>query len=381
MATKRDYYEILGVDKNASADEIKKAYRKAARKYHPDVNKEADAEAKMKEVNEAYDTLSDESKKANYDRFGTADPMGGGGGNPFGGSHSRYSTGGVDFDFSGFGGFSDIFDIFGGGSSSATRRKRTSRGEDLQSTIQLDFLEAAKGVSKTIEITHNAKCDKCGGSGAKSGTSAETCGMCSGSGQVRSQQQTIFGTFQSVTTCPKCQGEGKTIKEPCSNCSGTGINRKTKKINVNFPAGINTDETLRVAGEGNAAPRGGQPGDLYVTVRIKPHAVFTRRGSDVHITLPISIFDASLGIEATIPTIDGKAKLSISEGTGSGEIFRMKGKGIKRLQGIGRGDQYVKIEVETPKNLSGKQKKQLKEIVESFDSNFPKVKDFASRNK
>ncbi|MCL2740259.1 MAG: molecular chaperone DnaJ [Oscillospiraceae bacterium] len=376
MATKRDYYEILGVDKSASADDIKKAYRKAARKYHPDVNKEAGAEAKMKEVNEAYDTLSDASKKDSYDRFGTSDFSGGG--NPFGGSYGGYGGSSVHYDFSNFGGFSDIFDIFGGGTTNSRgRASRRARGEDLQKTIELDFLEAAKGISKDIQITHNEKCADCTGSGAKKGTTAESCGMCGGGGQVRSQQQTILGTFQSVTTCPKCQGEGKTIKEPCGTCSGSGINRKTKKISVNFPAGINTDETLRVAGEGNAAPRGGQSGDLYITVRIRPHSIFTRRGSDVHITLPISIFDAALGIEATIPTIDGKAKLNIPEGTQSGETFRMKGKGIKRLQGIGRGDQFVKIEVETPKNLSGKQKKQIKEVKEMFDkSNFPKTRGF-----
>jgi len=377
----KDYYETLGVDKNASADEIKKAYRAMAKKYHPDVNKDdPTAESKMKEVNEAYETLSDDSKKDNYDRFGHADPRAPGGGGGY--SSYQYGGGGVDFDFSNFGGFSDIFDMFGGGSRRTTSQGRSSKGEDLQKVIELEFLEAAKGCTKTVSVTHTEKCKTCEGSGAKKGTSVETCGMCGGSGQVRTQQQTILGVFQSITTCPKCHGEGKIIKEPCPTCAGLGTERATKQIKVNFPAGINTGETLRVAGEGNAAPRGGKTGDLFMNVRIKPHAIFTREGSDIHYTIPVSIFDAALGTEVEVLTIDGKAKLSIPEGTQSGAIFRMRSKGIKRLNGIGRGDQFIKVELEVPKSLSGKQKKAIKEIKSDFDtSNFAKQKAFADKMK
>lgn len=380
MSTKRDYYEILGIKKGASPDEIKKAYRKKARECHPDVNKnDPNAETKMKEVNEAYEVLSDANKKANYDRFGHSAnanaPGGGGGGHHYGGG--SYS------DFSGFGGFDfgDIFDMFGGGSRRPSRHG-PSKGEDLSKVIDLSFLEAAHGTSKTISISHQQICDTCNGSGAKKGTAPDTCNMCGGSGQVRRQQASFLGSFATVTTCGQCRGQGKIIKTPCTDCGGHGAKSKTKKISVNFPHGINAGETLRVAGEGHCGTRGGPSGDLYLTVNLLPHPIFERRDYDVIYTLPISIFDAVLGTEVEIATIDGKAKLTIPEGTQTGEVFRLKSKGIKHIRGSGRGDQYVKVELEVPKSLNSKQKKSLAEFSENFAiGSFPKKKSFAEKLK
>ncbi|KAI4452993.1 dnaj 1 mitochondrial-related [Holotrichia oblita] len=333
----------------------------------------------MKEVNEAYEVLSDVNKKANYDQFGhAANANAPGGGAYGGGSYGGYSGG-----FSGFGDFDfgDIFDMFGGSSKRATRTGPV-KGEDISTVIDLTFDEAAHGTSKTVSISHQQKCDTCNGSGAKKGTSPETCSMCGGTGQVRRQQTSFLGSFATVTTCGTCRGQGKIIKTPCTDCGGHGAKRKTKKITVNFPHGINANETLRVAGEGHCGDRGGPNGDLYITVNILPHLIFERRGYDVLYTLPLSIFDAVLGTEVEIATIDGKAKLTIPEGTQTGEVFRMKGKGIKHIRGNGRGDQYVKVELEVPKSLNNKQKKQMREFSENFPSNsFPKKKGFADKLK
>jgi molecular chaperone DnaJ len=382
MSAKRDYYEILGVTKSANADEIKNAYRKKARECHPDVNKDdPNAETKMKEVNEAYEVLSDADKKAHYDRFGSSSnanqPGGGGYGGGYGGHYGGYSTSG----FSGFGDFDfgDIFDMFGGGSRRAAKTGPV-KGEDLSKIIDLSFDEAAHGTSKTVSISHQQKCDTCSGSGAKKGTTPETCTTCGGTGQVRRQQTSFIGSFSTVSPCGQCRGKGKIIKNPCTDCGGHGVSRKSKNLTVNFPHGINTDETLRVAGEGHCGERGGPNGDLYITVNIRPHPIFERRGYDVYYTLPLSIFDAVLGTEVEVVTIDGKVRLTIPEGTQTGEVFRMKGKGIKHIRSNNRGDQYVKVELEVPKSLSGKQKKELQTLSKSFGVNsFPRKENFADK--
>jgi molecular chaperone DnaJ len=379
LAEKRDYYEVLGIGKGAAADDIKKAYRKKAREYHPDVNKNSDAEAKMKEINEAYEVLSDDDKKAHYDRFGHASPHGGGG---YNGGYGNYSTGGFGgFDFD-IGGFSDIFDLFGGGRASRANRSGPMKGEDISRFIDLTFEEAAKGVSKEVSVTHLEKCKTCGGSGAAKGTVAETCTVCGGTGQVNRQQTSLFGTFSASVTCQNCNGTGKVIKNPCRDCGGSGAVRTTKKITVKFPHGINDNETLRVAGEGDCGKRGGASGDLYLTVRLQSHFLFERRGYDVVYTLPITIFEASIGTEIEVATIDGKAKLTIPEGTQNGEIFRMRGKGIQHIRGSGRGDQYIKVEVEVPKSLNSKQKKAIKELKgEVSESSFARRKNFVEKLK
>lgn len=377
---KRDYYEVLGVEKGANAEEIKKAYRKKAREYHPDINKSSDAETKMKEVNEAYEILSDDNNKANYDRFGHAGANGQyGGGSAWGGNSSWGNAGGFDFDISGF---DSIFDMFGGGGRRAASKTGPRKGEDIEKYIELEFEEAAHGCEKTISISHAEKCKECSGTGAKKGTSPETCSVCHGQGKVRRQTNSIFGNFATVTNCTACSGTGSVIKEVCSNCRGRGAVNAEKKIKVSFPHGINDGETIRVNAEGHAGQRGGNAGDLYLTVKLKRHPLFERDGYDVHYTLPITIFEAALGAEVEVMTIDGKAKLAVPEGVQNGEILRMKGKGVQHLRGNGRGNQYIKILVEVPKNLGSKQKKQIKEVEKSFTINdFSGKKNYQERLK
>lgn len=366
MAQKRDYYEVLGVSRDATEEEIKKAYRKLARKYHPDVNKEdKDATEKFKEINEAYEVLSDPEKRAQYDHFGHAG-MGEGG-------FSTSGTGGFGnfggfTDFGDFGGgsiFDDIFDIFGGGFGSTgsrrsqSRRKAPMRGADLQYELEITLEEAAFGAEKEIELYRMENCEACAGTGAKAGTSAKTCPTCQGTGQVR-QAQTLGNIhFTNVTTCPKCGGSGRIIEEVCPECNGLGRKRVARKIKVNIPPGVDSGSKLRVAGEGEGGENGGPPGDLYIVVRVKPHKLFAREGDDLVYKVPISFVQAALGTEIEVPTLEDKVKLKIPEGTQPGTRFRLKSKGMPRSKGRGRGDMYVEAEVVIPKNLTGEQRELL----------------------
>lgn len=353
----KDYYEILGIDRNATEDDIKKAFRKLALKYHPDRNQgNKEAEEKFKEINEAYQVLSDPQKKSQYDQFGTADFNGqGSGGFNFGG-------------FQDFGGFGDIFDtIFNGGFSGFTNAKNNGPqpGADLQYNLNLTFEEAAFGAAKEIEISRSEECKKCGGTGAKHGTRPETCDKCGGTGQVKTQRRTAFGNFVTVNTCDKCGGKGTIIREACPDCHGTGKVRRMRKITINVPAGVDTGNTITLRGEGEPGTRGGEHGDLYININILPHKIFKREGFDVICEMPISFPQATLGAEVDVPTIDGMMKYSIPEGTQSGTVFRLRGKGIPRLRGYGRGDELIRIIVDVPRRLNEKQKALLKQFAES----------------
>lgn len=370
---KRDYYEVLGVAKDASDADIKRAYRKLAAKYHPDVNHEADAEQKFKEINEANEVLSDPDKRSRYDQFGFAgvDPnFNPNGGSPFG-------------DFGGFSGFGDIFsDLFGGGRTSSRRNPNAPmRGEDISAQIDLDFEEAAFGTEKEISAQRICDCDECGGTGAAPGTKVETCPRCKGTGTVRTQQSFMGMVMQSDSVCPDCRGVGKRIPTPCTRCKGKGKVRRSFKTRVRFPAGIDDGQTLRVRGEGNSGFNGGPAGDLMVTVRVRSHALFVRRGQDVYLQMPIDFVQAALGAELEVPTLDGKVRYKIDEGTQTGTTFRLRGKGIPAVNGKGRGDEYVTVTVETPTKLSREQEKLLKKLGETFaDSNHPTRKSFFKKS-
>ena len=376
MAEKRDYYEVMGVPKNATDVEIKKAYRKLAKKYHPDLNPgDKTAEAKFKEVNEAYEVLSDKDKRARYDQFGHAgvDPNfgGGTGGSPFTG----------DFDFG------DIFDsFFGGGFGGFGRRTANPnaprRGSDIQAVVNISFEEAAKGCKKTVSFEKVDTCSDCRGSGAQKGTSAKTCPNCNGTGQVRISQRTPFGMVQTSRTCDRCHGNGKVIDNPCKTCGGTGKVHKQKTIEINIPAGIDNEQVLNVSNQGNSGTNGGLSGDLHVFVNVRPHPIFERRGNDVWCEVPITFTQAALGDEIVVPTIDGRVSYQVREGTQPGDVFKLKSKGIPRIGGHGRGDQFVRVTIEVPKNLTAKQK----EILKEFDSvaeekNYQKRKTFVDRIK
>ncbi|NLM72622.1 MAG: molecular chaperone DnaJ [Clostridiaceae bacterium] len=373
MAEKRDYYEVLGVSKSASNDEIKKAYRKLAKKYHPDVNPgDKDAEAKFKEINEAYSVLSDEEKRANYDRFGHA---------AFDGTGAGGFSG---FDGFGFGGFEDIFETFMGGSFGRSRQRRNGpvRGSDLRYDLEISFEEAAFGTEKEISISRLQSCTTCKGTGAKPGTSTETCRRCNGTGQIRYSQSTLFGQFVNVKTCDVCGGEGKIIKELCESCHGKGRVSKTSRISIKIPAGINENQTISLEGQGEAGLRGGPSGDLYVTIHIKPHPVFKREGYDVVCDIPISFVQAALGAEIDIPTIEGIEKYNIPEGTQTGTVFKLKGRGIKYLRSNNRGDQYFRVNVVVPKKLSQKQKEILRQFADvSGDEGLDEKKSFFNKMK
>ena len=372
MAEKRDYYEVLGIQKGASEDEIKKAYKKLARKYHPDMNPgDKEAEEKFKEVNEANEILSDPEKKARYDQFGFAgvDPNygAGAGGGAYGGG----------FDFGDLG---DIFgSFFGGGFGGGQRRNPNApqRGESIRASVSVSFTEAAFGCEKSVTLERSEQCPTCKGNGCAPGTTPEICPDCHGTGTVQTRRQTPMGVFASNGPCRKCGGTGRLIHQPCPDCRGTGAVRKRKTIKVNIPAGIDHGQTISLRGQGNAGKNGGPAGDLLITVMVQPHELFHRDGVDVFCEAPITFAQAVLGAELEIPTIDGKVKYSIPEGTQTGTVFRLKGKGIPVLNGRGRGDQYVTVTIETPRNLNKEQKEALRRFSETLgESNYEKRKSF-----
>ena len=359
MAEKRDYYEVLGLQKGASDDEIKKAYRKLAKENHPDLHPgDKDCEERFKEIGEAYEVLSDPDKKARYDQYGHAafDPNSG-----FGGG------------FGGFGDFGDLGDIlgnifgggFGFGGSTTRSRNAPQKGENLRVRLSIAFEEAAFGCSKEITVPRIEDCEDCGGTGCKPGTTAETCPDCGGAGEVRVQQRTMLGIMSSTTPCRRCGGTGKLVKDPCPKCGGKGKVRKQKTISVNIPAGIDDGQTISLRGQGHAGVNGGPKGDLLITVSVKAHPLFERDGSSILLELPISFVQAALGAEVEVPTLDGKVKYTIPEGTQTGTTFRLRGKGVPYLNGSSRGDQYVTVNIETPKNLSKEQKELLRKFGES----------------
>lgn len=376
MAEKRDYYEVLGLSKDAGEAEIKKAYRGLAKKYHPDMNPgDKEAEAKFKEVNEAYAVLSDADKKAKYDQFGHAafDPTAGGG--------SGFEG------FGGFGDFGDLGDIFGSffgggfGSSSGQRRNAPMRGEDISARVTVSFEEAAFGVKKDISYNRIQKCGDCGGSGAKSGTKAETCTACGGSGQKRVTQRIGGMAFQSTTTCDACRGSGKIIKTPCDNCRGTGYVKVNKKLSVNIPAGIDDGERIALRGQGCDGRNGGPAGDLVITVSVKKHAFFERDGYQLYCDIPITVAEATLGAEIDVPTLEGNQKFTIPEGTQSGTSFTLKQKGIPYVNNSNRrGDLIVTVNVEIPKGLTEKQKEQMRAFADACkETNYTKKHGFFKR--
>lgn len=345
MSDKRDYYEVLGLDRTATKEQIKKAYRRLAREFHPDLNKEPDAEAKFKEVNEAYEVLSDEQRRAAYDRYGHAGLRGG---------------------FADFGGFSDPFDLFEQFFSGFTRgtrdRRGPRRGADLRYDLTIGFEEAVFGAEKEIEISRMDTCPRCSGSRAEPGTSPTKCPECGGSGEVRRVQQSILGSFVSVATCPRCNGVGEIVTTPCTNCGGRGRVRTPRRLEFKIPPGVDDGTQIRLAGEGEAGQHGGPPGNLYVVLKVERHPIFRRRDNDILIDLYINVAQAALGDTVSVPTIDGTTQLVIPPGTQSGKVFRIRGKGVPYLRRNGRGDQLVTTHVEVPKRLTPEQKALFEEL-------------------
>jgi molecular chaperone DnaJ len=345
---KQDYYELLGISRSASADDIKKAYRKLARQCHPDANPDdPTAEARFKEISEAYMVLSDPEKRSNYDRFGHA----GADGQGFGGFEG----------FGDFGGLGDIFEMFFG--AGGRRRSGPEKGSDIRADLELTLKEAAFGLERELKVPRTESCSTCDGSGAAAGSKPATCSTCNGAGQVQYAQNTPFGRIVQTRTCDRCRGAGKIIEKPCPTCRGTGQIRKTRGIKVKVPPGVDNGSRLRVAGEGEAGTRGGPRGDLYVYIHVQAHKIFKREGDDLICEMPISFVQAALGDELEVPTLEGGAKLKIPEGTQSGTVFRMKGKGVPNVSGHGRGDQHVVVKLVTPTKLSEKQKTLLKEFA------------------
>ncbi len=347
MAVKRDYYEVLGVSRDASEEEIKKAYRKLAFLYHPDRNPEDGAEEKFKEVNEAYEILSDASKRATYDQFGHS------------GAEGFFARGFDGFDFGGFG---DIFEAFFGGMATASRRA-PQRGTDLHFPINITFEEAAFGCEKEINIKRTESCSLCHGSGARPGSQPSQCPGCHGSGQVRRVQRSLFGRFINTTICDQCQGEGKIVTDSCPRCKGAGREKHQRRITIKIPAGIEDSSRIRLSGEGEAGTRGGYPGDLYVTLSVAPHEFFIRDGDDILYELPINFAQAALGAEVEVPTLHGEAKINIPPGSQTGKTFRLKGKGIPHLRRHGQGDQIVTLFVATPESLTKQQRQIFQELA------------------
>ncbi len=381
MADKRDYYEVLEISKGASADEIKKAYKKQAKKYHPDMNPgDKAAEEKFKEVNEAYAVLSDEEKKNMYDQYGHAafDPASGFGGGGYGGFGGGFSG----FDFGDLG---DIFgSFFGGGASSSRRSNGPTRGEDLSYRLTLDFEEAVFGCKKPLEFYHTERCDACGGKGAEKASDAETCPTCGGSGTVRVMKNIGFGSMQMQQSCSRCGGKGRIIKNACGKCNGKGVVKKLKKLEIDIPAGIDNGERIQLRGQGNAGENGGPSGNLFVVISVRPHKLFKREGTTIYVDLPITFVEASLGATVSVPTPEGgKAEFVIPEGTQSGSVFSLRGKGVPYLNNPGtRGDMRVTLTVEIPKGLNSKQKELLEKFAEVSDiKNYTKKKSFFDKFK
>jgi len=362
--TNRDYYEILGVPRNASVDEIKAAFRKLARQYHPDVSKEPDAEEKFKEINEAYGVLSDPQKRARYDQFGRAG-LGDMGGMP-------------DFATMDFGDiFEELFGGFGFGLGGSGRSRRPRRGRDLQYQVVLTFEEAVFGVEKEVEITRNEVCSTCRGSGAEPGSSPQRCATCGGRGEVRQVRQTIFGSMMQSSTCPACNGRGEVITSPCHTCRGGGLERKTVKKVVPIPAGVDTGTQIRLAGEGEPGVNGGPQGNLYLVVTVQPHKFFKRRENDILLNLDINVAQAVLGAQIEVPTVDGADKLNIPAGTQPGKVFTIKGKGVPYLRRNGRGDQRVIVNVEIPTKLTKEQRALFEQLAATLGTTVnPKEKGF-----
>ena len=378
MADKRDYYEVLGVEKSASEDELKKAYRSLAKKYHPDLHPgDAEAEARFKEVNEAYEVLSDADKRAKYDQFGFAAF------DPSGFQSSAEGFGGFadilnDLFGGGFGGFGGFGDIFGGRQANPNAPQR---GESIRLSTTILFEEAAFGCTKEISIPRIEDCESCHGSGCAAGTTPEICSNCGGTGSVRTTQRTPFGMMSSTAACPNCGGKGKIIHQPCPDCRGKGKARRQRKVNAKIPAGIDHGQTISLRGQGHSGTNGGSAGDLLITVEVRRHEIFERDGSSILLTMPISITQAALGAELEVPTLDGKVKYDLPEGTQTGAVFRLRGKGVPYLRGNGRGDQFVTVEVQTPKGLNAEQKALLRQLAESMGEDASSEKGWKKRKK
>jgi len=350
MPAKQDYYQVLGVDRNATDEEIKRAFRKLAFKYHPDHNRDNGTEEKFKEVSEAYEVLSDANKRAAYDRFG------------HGGAEGLFGRG---FEGFGFGGFGDIFDAFFGGATTAAR-PTPQRGADLHYKVTITFEEAAFGCEKELAISRTEHCSQCQGTGCKPGSQPSQCPNCNGSGQVRRVEQSIFGRFTNIATCPKCHGEGSIITESCPQCRGRGKEKRQRNISIKIPAGVDDGMHLRLSNEGEAGTRGGPSGNLYTTISVKPHNLFRRDGDDVLYELPINFAQAALGAQVAVPTLYGEVKLEVPAGCQSGKVFRLKNKGIPHLNRNGQGDQIVKLLVVTPEKLTKKQRQLFQELADSL---------------
>lgn len=384
MPEKRDYYEVLGLAKGSSDDDIKKAYRTLAKQYHPDLNpNNKEAETKFKEIGEAYEILSDPQKKSRYDQYGHA------------GVDPSYGAGGSYGGAGGFG-FEDLGDIFesffggggggggfGFGGSTRTRNPNAPiKGNDIRVTIALEFMEAVKGCRKTVSLNHLENCKECAGTGAQKGTTAETCTECNGTGQTRVSQRTPFGVVQTSKACAKCGGKGQVIKDPCKVCAGKGRVRITRSVEVNVPAGIDDGQSFIMRGEGDHGLNGGPPGDCVVTATVRSDALFERDGFDIWCEIPLTYAQATLGDEITVPTVDGKVSYTIPEGTQPGTVFRLRNKGVPYVNGRGRGEQYVRVVLEVPKNLTGKQKDALKNFESMIsEKNYEKRKTFFDRIK
>ncbi len=370
---KRDYYEVLGVSREASENDLKAAFRNLARKYHPDVNDAPDAEEKFKEINEAYGVLSDADKRAAYDRFGHQGVRGPGGGPGF-----------ESVDFTDF---ADIFgDMFGfggfGGRSRTASRTAPRRGADLQYQATISFKEAVFGADKEIDVTKDETCDTCSGSGAKPGTSPKTCPECQGRGEVRQTRQTLLGAMVQVTTCPVCNGRGNVIEAQCPTCQGGGLTRNTRRKKVSIPAGVDDGTRIRLAGEGQPGANSGPPGDLYLFVRVRPHKYFRRRENDILLDLNVNIAQAALGAEVEVPTVDGNVKLKIPAGTQPGKIIRMRDRGVPHLRSNSRGDQLVIVNVTIPRKLDDEERELFEKLADKMDSNvLPQEKGFLDRLK
>ena len=375
MADKQDYYEVLGIQKGASADDIKRAYRQMAKKYHPDMNPDnKEAEQKFKEVNEAYEVLSDPDKKAKYDQYGhAAFEQGGGFGGGFGG-FDGFDMGDIFSSFFGGG--------FGGGSRSQSRANRPIDGEDIGVRVILSFEEAVFGCKKEVNFARVEKCKDCSGSGAKKGTSAETCSKCQGRGTVTVQQRTPFGVMQSSSACPDCHGTGKIIKTPCENCRGKGYVKVTKTLDVTIPAGIDDGQRIALSGQGSTGRNGGRSGDLIIQVAVRPHAIFERDGNDLYCEVPITFAEAALGATIKIPTLEGQIDYTIPEGTQTGTEFTIKQKGVTSVNSRTKGNLYATVVVETPKGLNEEQKKLLRQFGDALgEKNFTKKSSFFSKFK